>query len=184
MADPSPAPRCTSTSCPRSTSSRTLAGVRPTRYSSVLISVGQPTFIRPPRVASLSADQLAAAEGEPEVDAVARGVERPPRELLDAADPVTQRVAAAVELVRGALPLAVALDEHLERTHELAAVGALALLDRRQDRVAEQPQGVVVLERQQQLEGAEVAIGHEHRLGRAVPVGAAERAGLERAARL
>src|SRR5438105_10199030 len=37
-----PAPRCTSTWCPCDTSSRTLAGVRPTRYSLFLISLGRP----------------------------------------------------------------------------------------------------------------------------------------------
>src|SRR6187431_288219 len=45
MADPSPAPCCTRTSCPWSTSSRTPEGVMATRYSSVLISVGTPTFM-------------------------------------------------------------------------------------------------------------------------------------------
>ena len=42
---PTPAPDWISTSCPCSTSSLTPAGVRDTRYSSVLISVGTPTFI-------------------------------------------------------------------------------------------------------------------------------------------
>src|SRR5436305_967978 len=51
IAEPSPAPLCTTTSCPLSTSSRTPAGVNATRYSSVLTSVGSPTFKRsiPPR---------------------------------------------------------------------------------------------------------------------------------------
>src|SRR3954454_24510899 len=44
MPEPSPAPAWTSTLWPRSTSSRTPAGVSATRYSSVLISVGAPTF--------------------------------------------------------------------------------------------------------------------------------------------
>ena len=37
-----PAPFCTSTWCPCAVSSRTLAGVRPTRYSWFLISLGTP----------------------------------------------------------------------------------------------------------------------------------------------
>src|SRR3712207_4966227 len=102
----------------------------PTRYSSVLISVGQPTFIVSPRGgAGGSSDELPAAQCEPEVDPVARGVQRATGQLLHPADPVAQRVAVAVELLGGALPLAVALDERLQRAHELAAVGALALLD-------------------------------------------------------
>src|SRR6185312_15519972 len=40
---PAPAPDCTSTRWPRATYSRTAPGVRPTRYSWVLISVGTPT---------------------------------------------------------------------------------------------------------------------------------------------
>src|SRR5690606_18243597 len=40
---PSPAPRCTSTWWPRADSSRVPAGVRPTRYSWFLVSVGTPT---------------------------------------------------------------------------------------------------------------------------------------------
>ena len=43
---PTPAPDWMSTSCSCSTSSLTPAGVSDTRYSSVLISVGTPTFMR------------------------------------------------------------------------------------------------------------------------------------------
>src|SRR4051794_7846256 len=167
-------------SWPCSTSSRTPAGVRATRYSSVLISVGTPTFTCRSSFCSV-AYQLAPAERQPEVDAIARGVQRPARQLFDAPDPVAQRMAMTVQLARGALPLAVALDERLERAHQLAAVGALALLDRGEDRVAEQAQRLVVLQRQQQLERAQVAVGGEPD-GRAVVVGQAAR--LERAARL
>src|SRR3954468_10572537 len=106
-------------------------------------------------------NQLAAAEGQPEVDAIARGVQRAARQLLDAADPIAQRVPVTVQLARGALPLAVALDERLERAHQLAAIGPLALLDRGEDGAAEQPRRLVVLEREQQLERAEVAVGGE-----------------------
>src|SRR4051794_14801624 len=87
-----------------------------------------------------------------------------------------------VELLGGSLPLAVALDEGLQRAHQLAAVGALAVLDRREDRVAEQAQRVVVLEREQQLEGTEVAVGREARAG--AVAGIAERPRLQSAARL
>ena len=89
----------------------------------------------------------------------------------------------AEERLRCALPLPVALYEGFERAHQLAAVGALGLLDRGQDRVAEEPQRVVVLQRQQQLEGAEVAVGGERRGAVAVAVGR-QRPRLERAARL
>src|SRR4051794_24052885 len=183
IAEPSPAPAWITTSWPCSASSRTPAGVSATRYSSVLISVGTPTF----KARSFpSGDELAPAQREPEVDAVARRVEGAPGELLDAPDPVAQRVAVAVELARRLLPLAVALDERLQRTHQLPAVGALALLDRGKDGVAEQAQSIVVLQREQQLERAEVAVGGQQRRPR--PVGAVlvsrERPGLQRAARL
>ena len=82
----------------------------------------------------------------------------------------------AEERLRCALPLPVALDERLQRAHQLAAVGALGLLDRGQDRVAEQPQRVVVLQRQQQLEGAEVAVGGERRRRSPLPLTASARA--------
>src|SRR4051812_13711951 len=128
IAEPSPAPACTTTSCPCSTSSRTPAGVSATRYSSVLISVGTPTFIQ---VLSLSSSEvracedggrngfhyLAATQRQPEVDAIARGVQRAPGELLHAADPIAQGVAVTVERTRGTLPLAVALNECLQRAH-------------------------------------------------------------------
>src|SRR3954452_19458422 len=177
IADPSPAPAWTTTSWSCSTSSRTPAGVSATRYSSVLISVGTPTFTC--RSSLSLADQLAPAQRQPEVDAIARGIQRPARQLLDAPDAVAQRVPVTVQLARGSLPLAVAFDERLERTHQLAAVRAFPLLDRGEDRVAEQPQRLVVLEREEQLKGAEVLVGGEP--GRcAVAVGQPAR--LERAA--
>src|SRR4051812_22055992 len=89
-------------------------------------------------------------------------------------------MAVAVQLARRRLPLSVGLDEGLEGAHQLAAVVPLALLDRPEQRLAEQRQRVGVLEREQQLEGPEVAIGRQV-LAR-LPV--AERLGLERAARL
>src|SRR4051812_23313243 len=95
-------------------------------------------------------------------------------------------MAVAEQLPRDPLPRAVALDEGLQGAHELAAVGALALLDRGEDGVAEQAQRVVVLEREQELEGAEVAVGREPPGARAVAVAvlAPDRQRLERAARL
>src|SRR5438552_3713033 len=146
MPEPSPAPACTTTEWSWATSSRTPAGVSATRYSSDLISVGTPTLTRSP----LDGDQLAAAKGEPELDAVTGARQVATRELLDLANPVAQRVAVAVEPPRRGLPLPVALDEGLERAHELAAVMALAALDRTEQRLAEQPQRVGVLERQQE----------------------------------
>src|SRR3954454_3684004 len=136
MAEPSPAPPWMRTSWPRSASSRTPDGVSATRYSSVLISVGTPTFMG---VLSSLVQQFPAAQGEPEVDAVARRVQRAAGQLLDPADPVAERVAVAEELLGRPLPLPVALDEDLERAHELPAVGSLADLDRRQDRITEKP---------------------------------------------
>src|SRR4051794_13446704 len=173
------------TSWPCSTSSRTPDGVSATRYSSVLISVGTPTFTWVPFGESRS-DQLAPSQGEPEVDAVARRVQRAAGELLHPADAVTERVAVAVELPRGALPLPVAFDERLERAHQLAAVGSLTLLDGGEDRVAEQPERLVVLQREQQLEGAEVAVGRQPAaLGaHAVLLHRGEPERLQRAARL
>src|SRR3954469_17853168 len=155
------------TSWPRSVSSRTPDGVSATRYSSVLISVGTPTFNVCLSVGGGgSADDLAPAQGEPELDAVARGAEVAAGELLDLADPVAQRVAVAVEPPGSGLPLAVALDERLERAHQLAAVVALAVLDRAEQRLAEQPQRVGVLEGEQQLERGEVAVRRDQRLAR------------------
>src|SRR4051794_1849018 len=85
----------------------------------------------------------------------------------------------AVELARRALPLAVLLDERLERADQLVTVLAARVLERAEHAVAVQPQRVVVLERQQELERAEVAIGG-HGRRRAVR----ERGRLERTARL
>src|SRR5919106_1203139 len=93
------------------------------------------------------ADDLAPAQGEPELDPVAGRSEVAPGELLDLADPVAQRVAVAGEPARRRLPLAVAFDERLERAHELTAVVALAVLDRAEERLAKQAQRVRVLER-------------------------------------
>src|SRR4051812_16477301 len=186
IADPSPAPAWTRTSWPCSTSSRTPAGVSATRYSSVLISVGTPTFTLDPF--RRSSNQLAPAEREPEVDPVARRIQRAPGELLDPPDAVAKGMAMAEQLPRGALPLAVALDEGLQGPHELAAVGALPVLDGSEDGVAEQAQGVVVLEREEELEGAQVPVGGEPPGARPVlsvavlPGADPER--LERAARL
>src|SRR4051794_29931632 len=154
MALPSPAPRCRNTSWPRSVSSRTPAGVSATRYSSGLISVGTPTFTRAPPPLQ-SSDKLPPAQREPEVDPVTRVAEVAAGQLLDPADPVAQRVAVAEQLARGALPLAVLLDEHLERAQQLVAVVAVAaVLERAEDAVAVEPQRVVVLEREQELRRA------------------------------
>src|SRR4051794_21526876 len=195
IADPSPAPCWTTTSCPRSASSRTPAGVSATRYSSVLISVGAPTFMGVGPFSGFlgSGDELAAAQRQPELDAVAGAAEVAARQLLDLADPVAERVAVAVQPPCRGLPLPVALDERLERAHQLAAVVPLAVLDRPEQRLAEQAQRVRVLEREQQLERAEVAVRRDTRLARrlraAVAVrvdgdAGAQRARLERAARL
>src|SRR3954462_9616201 len=187
IADPSPAPSCTTTSCPRSASSRTPAGVSATRYSSVLISVGTPTFMGVGPFSGFlgSGDELAAAQRQPELDAVAGAAEVAARQLLDLADPVAERVAVAVQPPCRGLPLPVALDERLERAHQLAAVVALAVLDRPEQRLAEQAQRVGVLEREQELERPEVAerrqAGLRRRAAVAVPVAVGRRDGAERA---
>src|SRR6185436_10489112 len=133
------------------------------------------------------------AQGEPELDAVAGRSEVAAGELLDLADPVAERVAVAVQAPGGGLALPVALDGGLERAHELAAVVALTVLDRAEQRLAEEPQGVGVLQREQELEGAEVAVRRDRCrglragvtvAGGAVPGRRAELARLERAARL
>ena len=86
----------------------------------------------------------------------------------------------AVEAARGALPLPVAFDEDLERAQQLAGVARRTVaLERAEDRVAERAQGVVVLEGEQQLEGAEVAVGEQAALA-----GRVQRGRLERPARL
>src|SRR5436190_5675940 len=88
----------------------------------------------------------------------------------------------AEELARRPLPLAVLLDDHLERAQQLVAVLAAAVLERAEHAVAEEAQRLVVLQRQQQLERAEVAIGRDV-LAR-IPVRWRERRRLECAAGL
>ena len=55
--------------------------------------------------------------------------------------------------------MAVVLDEHVQRAQQLFAVLALPLLDRPEHPAAVGGQRVVVLQRQQQLEGAEIPVG-------------------------
>src|SRR5882762_4213595 len=117
-----------------------------------------------------------AAQREPEFDAIARVGEVASRELLDLADAVAQRVAVAVQPLGRALPLPVALDERLQRAHQLVAVVAVGGLDRAEDGVAEEPERIVVLEGEQQLEGAELAIRRQAPRPR--------RAGIRRLARV
>src|SRR3954451_16599754 len=81
------------------------------------------------------------------------------RQLFDLAHPVAQRVAVAVDLAGRPLPLAVLLDEGLQRAQQLAAVLLVTALDRAEDAVAVEVECVVVLDREQQGEGAEVAPG-------------------------
>src|SRR6185312_1242361 len=100
-------------------------------------------------------------------------------QLFDLAHPVAQRVAVAEDLAGGPLPLPVLLDEGLERAQQLAAVLLVALFDRPEDAVAVERQRLVVLDGEQQGEGAEVPPGGDLR-GRAVLEGGR----LERAARL
>src|SRR5581483_3887499 len=114
MPEPSPAPLCTYTSCPASTSSRTPAGVSATRYSSDLTSVGTPTFtlLRPPfpclrSPKSDSCHQLTSAQRQPELDPVPSRAEVAPGQLLDPPDPVAQRVAVTVKPPSRPLPLPV-----------------------------------------------------------------------------
>ena len=56
--------------------------------------------------------------------------------LLDPAHPVAQRVPVAVNLASRSLPLAVGLDEGLERAQELAPVVVVGDLDRAEDGLA------------------------------------------------
>src|ERR1700755_2647335 len=110
-----------------------------------------------------SCHQLPATEGQPEYDAVTRGAQVAPRQLLHAPDPVAQRMPVAVQPPRGSLPLAVLLYERFKRTHQFTSVVSLAGLYGSEDRVTEQPQCLVLLQRQQQLEGTEVLVGgHPH----------------------
>src|SRR3954454_15318318 len=137
MALPSPAPDCTSTSCPCSASSRAPAGVSATRYSSTLVSVGTPTLtiqlrsVHPtgaqrtvhggqplssvlcPLFSVHSSDKLPSPQRQPELDAVARARQVAVGELFDPPDAVAQRVPVAEQLARRTLPLAVLVDEHL-----------------------------------------------------------------------
>src|SRR3954468_17135876 len=167
MDEPSPAPDCTSTSCPCSASSRAPAGVSATRYSSTLVSVGTPTLTIQLRSVH-SSHKLPSPQRQPELDPVARARQVAPRQLLDPPDPVAQRVPVAEQLARRALPLAVLVDEDLERAQELVAVVAAAVLERAEHAVAEEAQRVVVLKREQQLERAEVAVRRDMRAGVAV----------------
>src|SRR5919198_1773059 len=89
---PSPAPFWMITSCPCSTNSRTPAGVMATRYSSVLISVGTPTFIGsgPPYRLTASSDEFPAPQREPELDPVTGPAQVAARQLLHPAEPVAE----------------------------------------------------------------------------------------------
>ena len=172
IALPTPAPDWMNTSWPCSTSSRTPAGVSATRYSSVLISVGTPTFIAALLLGS-SHVTSSRARSASQNSIRSRALEVAPRQLLDPPDPVAQRVAVAVELARRALPLPVLLDERLERAHQLVAVLAARVLERAEHAVAVEPQRLVVLEREEELEGAEVAVrGDRRRRGRSASAAA------------
>src|SRR5918995_5796883 len=166
IVEPTPAPAWRITSWPCSTSSRAPAGVSDTRYSSVLISVGTPTFMR--LASSLSRNQFSSSQRQPELDPVARVRQVPPGQLFHPPDPVAQRMPVAVKLACRPLPLAVLLDERLERADQLVAVLAGRVLERAQHAVAVEPQRVVILQRQQQLERAQVPV-RGHRRPVAVP---------------
>src|SRR3978361_509311 len=161
------------TSCPCSASSRTPPAVSATRHSSSLISVGTPTFtavtswVSWTLVTRCSPDQLPRTQGEPELDPVLCLVEVAPGQLLDAADPVAQGMPVAIEIARRPLPLAVALDERLERAQQLRAVLALAVGDRGEQVLRVGPQGVVVLQGEEQGDRAAVARGGEEQGERA-----------------
>ena len=78
----------------------------------------------------------------------------------------------AVQPPGGPLPLTVLFNERFKRSHQFTSVVSFAGLYRAEDRVTEQPQRLVVLQRQQQLEGAEVLVGR-HAGGAALHRGAA-----------
>ncbi len=131
---------------------------------------------------TLPAKQIAAPQREPEVDPVAGILEAATGKRLDAADAVPQRVPVAIEPSRRPLPLAVLLDERLQRADQLAAVTTLARGDRAEDRVAKQAQRLLVLQRQQQLKGAQVLIRRDAQAVQGRP--GAQRQRLERASSL
>src|SRR3954467_15930873 len=106
-----------------------------------------------------SRHQLSRLQREPELDPVAGTRQVPPGELLDAADPVAERVAVAEDPPSALPPPPVLLQERLQRLQQLAAVLALAILDRAEHAVAVEPQRLVVLDREQQLERAQVSPG-------------------------
>src|SRR3954447_5660896 len=87
-----------------------------------------------------SSNELPPAQGEPELDPVARPRQVAAGELLDAADAGAQGVPGAEELRGGTLPLAVLLDEGLERAEQLVAVVAAAVLERSEEIVAVEPE--------------------------------------------
>ena len=123
---------------------------------------------RPSTAPACSRDQLPRPQRQPELDAVPRGAQVAAGQLLDAADPVAQRVAVAVQLARGALPLAVLLDERLERADQLVAVLAAPRPRAARGRCRSTARSASSsCSEQQQLEGAEVAVGGDV-AGRAV----------------
>src|SRR5260221_498802 len=173
IALPSPAPASISTRWPCSAISRTPAGVIATRYSSGLISGGTPTIIARSRP-----HQLPRPQRQPELDPVVGTGKGAPGQRFDLAHPVTQRVAMAVDLAGGALPLTVLLDKGLQRAQQLAAVLIVAGFDRAEDAVAVELQRLVILNREQQGEGTAATPGRH--LGLAAVFG--ERRRLQRAA--
>src|SRR5581483_11143198 len=130
-------------------------------------------------------DQFAAAQCQPELDPIARVVQAATRQRLYAANAVAKGVAVAVQPPRGALPLSVALDKRLQRTHQFSAVVAFTRFDGAKDGVAEEPKRFVVLKRQQQLERSKilVACDRSRRTGAVVPLVTVRRqgGGLKRA---
>ena len=102
------------------------------------------------------ADQLSGPQGEPELDPVAGAAEVAAGQLLDAPYAIAQRVAVAVQLLGRSLPVAVLLQERLQRAQQLVAVFALAVRDRPQHAVAVDAQRIVVLDREQEPERTQV----------------------------
>src|SRR6185436_9977158 len=87
-----------------------------------------------------SRDQLLRTQCQPELDAVVGAAQVPPGELLDALDPVPERMPVAVAVAVRALPVAIAVDVGLEGSEQLPGIALVGILDRPQDALAVEAQ--------------------------------------------
>src|SRR5919109_232691 len=106
--------------------------------------------------------EIPGPDGQPELHPVVRGGEVTAGELLELAHSVPERVAVDEQLGRGGLPAGVVVEERSERGDQLTTVLLVVPVERGQDGVSERPEGVGLLEREEEPvrpQGSEVSHG-------------------------